>query len=141
MPRSGQKGLSKAERDEATKVLDAKLKSLAMAIEERNVVEPDRDLMLKFLDQKDLEACWQRLAKARGRAPADIKETWEDLKRFPFTASQQTKLSTLGKFVMSITGLHPPTAWQEHLETVTEEIKHIQSMARQRPRTSSLGGS
>ena len=127
MVRSGQAGLTMTQRDEATKKLDEKLMNLARAIQEREVKEPDRELILEFLTQKDLEACWQRLAKARGRSPASIAEAWEELKELPFKSAQQTRLSTLGKFVMGISGIQPPTAWQEHLVTVTEEINNIQS--------------
>ena len=125
MVAKGQKGHTMTERDASTKALDEKMQALAKAIVERGIKEPSRELISEFLNKNELGAAWKRLEKARGRAPANVQEAWDDLSKIHQGRASEMRLSILAKFTLGIADLAPPHSWQDHLIVITEELNVI----------------
>ena len=134
MVRKGQKGQSKAERDEATKKLDIKVQQFIAEIKAKKIENPDRSVMLRYFTPADLSALWKRLQKARGRAPTNVQEAWDNLKSLGKQDAGKEQEKTLVTFLDDYLKDDGSQNWIDHLVTITDEAEKKRTVSKKKQR-------
>ena len=120
MVRKGQRGQTKEERDCAAAALDQAIQNMLLELSTKKDQDtPDKELLEKHFTPRQLEALWQRFAKARGRAPQTIRDAWNQLKGLGAKKKSDNHLKALTEFMKD----PDSQAWTDVLLSISDEIK------------------
>ena len=107
--------MSYQERQAASAALQQKISDLCSYISANNITEPDKSVVDKFLDSKDLATVWKKLEREGGSKPTSVKEAWEGLVGFGKEKAKNRKWTTLMHYFQG-------TDWESHLMSAVDEI-------------------
>ena len=118
MPGQGQKGLTFADKEKATQMLNDKVTLFCEALEKKDDKNPDQSMLEEFFTVQDLNTLFKRVEAKLGKKLADVAEAWATLQTLKGEKKKTERSSTLFKFLADQEG----DDWVEYMCQVSDEV-------------------